>query len=153
MNKHVPFWQLALAATAVFIIASCVGRSASTDIHLQAQLVWGTNNDKPDDPKLKDVDSNVREKLRGVFKWKNYFEVNRQSFTVAASGSKRVKMSDLCQIEVHNLGNSLVELKLYGEGKMVVRKTQKVKAGELLVLAGDDKDDTAWFVVLSLVEK
>ena len=43
--------------------------------------------------------------------------------------------------------------KLYGQGKMVVRKTQKIKAGELLVLAGDDKNDTAWFVVLSQVEK
>jgi len=95
----------------------------------------------------------VKEKLRGVFKWKNYFEVNRQDFTVTATGPKKVKMSDLCEVQVQNLGNSSVELKLYGQGKMVVRKTQKIKAGELLVLAGDDKNDTAWFVVLSLLEK
>ena len=62
-------------------------------------------------------------------------------------------MSDQCEIEVQSLGNASVELKLYGQGKMVVRKTQKIKAGELLVLAGDDKNDTAWFVVLSLIER
>ena len=153
MKMLIPFRQLALSAAAVFLAYACTVRSASADLHLQAQLVWGTNIDKPDDPKLKEVDSQVKDKLRGVFKWKNYFEVNRQNFTVTAAGPKKVKMSDQCEIEVQNLGNSSVELKLYGQGKMVVRKTQKIKAGELLVLAGDDKNDTAWFVVLSLVEK
>jgi len=151
MKKLIPFWQLALAATAV--LQPLVVKSAPADLTLQAQLVWGTNNDKPNDPKLKDVDPKVTDKLRGVFKWKNYFEVNRQKFTVTGAGPKRVKMSDHCEIEVQNLGNSSVELKLYGQGKMVVKKTQKIKAGELLVLAGDDKNDTAWFVVLTLVEK
>ena len=151
MKKLIPFWQLALAATAV--LQPLVVKSAPADLTLQAQLVWGTNNDKPNDPKLKDVDPKVTDKLRGVFKWKNYFEVNRQKFTVTGAGPKRVKMSDHCEIEVQNPGNSSVELKLYGQGKMVVKKTQKIKAGELLVLAGDDKNDTAWFVVLTLVEK
>jgi len=153
MKKLIPFWQLALATTAVLLLQPLVVKSAPADFTLQAQLVWGTNNDKPNDPKLKEVDPKVTDKLRGVFKWKNYFEVNRQKFTVTGAGPKRIKMSDRCEIEVQNLGNSSVELKLYGQGKMVVKKTQKIKAGELLVLAGDDKNDTAWFVVLTLVEK
>src|SRR5438876_10600963 len=153
MKKPVPFWQLALAATLGFLAYPGIPRSAPPDLNLQAQLVWGNNNDKPDDPKLKEVDPKVTDKLRGVFKWKNYFEVNRQKFAATASTPKKVKMSEECEIEVQNLGNSSVELKLYGKGKMVVRKTQKIKSGELLVLAGDDKNDTAWFVVLSLIEK
>jgi hypothetical protein len=44
-------------------------------------------------------------------------------------------------------------VKLYGKGKLTVRKTQKINRSELLVLAGDDKNDTAWFVVLSLAGK
>ena len=153
MKRPVPFWRLKLAAAVAFLFCSLTLRSTPADLNLRAQLVWGTNNEKPDDPKLKDVDPQVKEKLRGVFKWKNYFEVNRQDFTLTASAPRKVKMSDLCEIEVQNLGNSSVELKLYGKGKMVVRKTQRIKSGELLVLAGDDKNDTAWFVVLSLVEK
>ena len=62
-------------------------------------------------------------------------------------------MSDHCEIEVDNFGNSSIEVKLYGKGKMVVKKTQKIKPGELLIFAGDDKNDTAWFVVLSQTEK
>ena len=111
------------------------------------------NNDKPDDPKLKEVDAKVKERLRTALKWKNYFEVNRQNLTVSIATAKKVKMSDHCEIEVQNLGNSSIEAKLYGKGKMVVKKTQKIKPGELLIFAGDDKNDTAWFVVLSQTEK
>jgi len=153
MKRPVPFWRLKLAAAVAFLFCSLTLRSTPADLNLRAQLVWGTNNEKPDDPKLQDVDPQVKEKLRGVFKWKNYFEVNRQNFTVTTSGSKKVKMSDLCQIEIQNLGGSSIEVKLYGNGKMVVRKTQKIKPNELLVLAGDDKNDTAWFVVLTQMEK
>jgi len=99
------------------------------------------------------VDRSVAEKLRKVFKWKNYFEVNRQHFTVPVGSPKSVKMSDDCRIEVQNLGNASIEVKLYGKGKLAVRKTQKISLSELLVLAGDDKDDTAWFVVLSQLAK
>jgi len=75
----------------------------------------GTNKEKPDDPKLKEVDSSVAEKLRKVFKWKNYFEVNRQHFTVPVGSPKSVKMSDDCRIEVQTWDAS-IEVKLYGKG-------------------------------------
>ena len=133
----------------MFCAFSFLARSGSGDLNLQAQLVWGTNNEKPDDPTLKEVDSSVAEKLRKVFKWKNYFEVKRQSFTVTVGSPKKVKISDSCVIEVQNLGSSSIEVKLYGKGKLAVRKTQKISPSELLVLGGDDKDDTAWLVVLS----
>ncbi len=149
MKKRVSFGGFALAGVVLFCASSFLALSGSTDLTLQAQLVWGTNNEKPDDPKLKEVDASVAEKLRKVFKWKDYFEVNRQQFAVPVGSRKRVKMSDDCEIEVQNLGNSSIEVKLFGKGKLAVRKTQKISPSELLVLAGDDKDDTAWFVVLS----
>jgi len=153
MKKRASFGGIALAGAVVFCASSFLARSGTADLNLQAQLVWGTNKEKPDDPKLKEVDSSVAEKLRKVFKWKNYFEVNRQHFTVPVGSPKSVKMSDDCRIEVQNFGNASIEVKLYGKGKLAVRKTQKISPSELLVLAGDDKDDTAWFVVLSQLAK
>ena len=149
MKKLVPFGGLALTGVVWFCASSFFAWSGSTDLNLLAQLVWGTNNEKPDDPKLKAVDPSVAEKLRKVFKWKYYFEVRQQSFLVTAAGPKKGKMSEDCEIAVQNLGNSSIEVKLFGKGKLAVRKTQKISPTELLVLAGDDKDDTAWFVVLS----
>ena len=149
MKNRVPFGGITLAGVVLFIASSFLIQSGSADLNLQAQLVWGTNKEKPDDPNLKEVDAIVAEKLRKVFKWRNYFEVKRQNVTVTPGTPKKVKMSDECEIEVQNLGNSSIEVKLFGKGKLAVRKTQKISPSELLVLAGDDKDDTAWFVVLS----
>src|SRR5438034_2650948 len=81
MKKIFPFGGISLTTVVLFFACSCLLRSGSTDLALQAQLVWGTNNDKPDDPKLKEVDAKVTERLRTALKWKNYFEVNRQNFT------------------------------------------------------------------------
>src|SRR5712671_6393683 len=122
MKKLVPFGGIPLATIVLFCAASLMVQSGSADLTLQAQLVWGTNKEKPDDPKLKEVDPGVAEKLLKVFKWKNYFEVNRQHFAIAVGASKRIKMSDDCEIEVHNQGNSSIEVKLYGKGKLAVRK-------------------------------
>jgi hypothetical protein len=152
MKRFGAFCRL-ITAVAFLFACSCLVKTASTDLNLSAQLIWGTNNEKPDDPKLKEITPEVGEKLRGVFKWKNYFEVNRQNFKVSSAGTKRVKMSEHCEIEVQNLGSSAVEVKLYGKGKLVVKKRQVIKPAELLVLAGDDKNDTAWFVVLTVSNK
>jgi hypothetical protein len=151
MKKRVPLGGIILLG--LLCACSVLVRSGSAELNLQAQLVWGTNKEKPDDPKLKEVDLSVAEKLRKVFKWKNYFEVKRQNLTVAPGTPKKIKMSDECEIEVQNLGNASIEVKLYGKGKLAVRKTQKISPNELLVLAGDDKDDTAWFLVLSQLAK
>ncbi len=127
--------------------------AAPGELNLQAQLIWGTDGEKPQDQDLKDLDLATLKKLKGVFKWKNYFEVSRQNFKVPISLKKRIRMSPKCDVEVENQGDSAVEVNLYGEGKLVVKKKQMLKVGELLVLAGDDKNNTAWFVILTAVKR
>jgi len=39
---------------------------------------------------------------------------------------------------------------LYGEGKCLNKMRQAIPAGDFLVIAGHDKDATAWFVVLNI---
>jgi multidrug efflux pump subunit AcrA (membrane-fusion protein) len=136
------------ALTVLFLFPLCAPAAESGDLKLQAQLIWGTDAAKPSDTKIKDLDADTKDRLKGVFKWKNYFEVSSQSFEVGARSSKAIRMSPKCDIEVEHLGDALVEVKLFGEGRLVVKKKQTLKAGELLVLAGDDKNNTAWFVIL-----
>jgi hypothetical protein len=110
--------------------------------------VWGANSEKPRDPKVQPVDPETAKKLSKVFKWQSYYEVNRTNFIVTAGSKQKVTMSAKCNLEVEYLGNSNVELKLFGKGKMVVSKRQTISLGEIAVLAGPDENDTAWFVVL-----
>ena len=119
------------------------------DLKLRATLIWGTDMAEQTDPKIKKVDARMAEKLCGIFKWKHYFEVERQQAIVAESATKRLKMSDKCEVEVLNQGKGGFEAKLFGEGKLYRTYKGLIPVGEHLVLAGDDKNLTAWFVVIT----
>ena len=124
--------------------------AAAVESVFQVRLVWGTNGEKPKDKPLKDVDTPLQEKLKGVFKWQNYYEVNQKGLSVPKDASSvKLKLSDKCEIQLQDLGTSRVEIRLFGEGKLVVKKAQTIVPGEMIVLAGDSKDATAWFVVVT----
>lgn len=126
-----------------------IAQASASEVKFQAILIWGTNSDKPSDPKLKEVDANFVEKLKKIFKWNHYFEVNRHSASVADTKSEKFKLSEKCEVEIKNLGKAMIEVKLYGEGKLVRKVTHPMPPGESLVLAGDDKNDTAWFILIT----
>jgi len=118
------------------------------DVKLEARLIWGTNDEQSPNPKHKPVDVALTKTLRKVFKWKNYFEENRQNMAIPLNDTRKASMSQQCALEVKNLGNSRVEVKLFGSGKQVARSVQMLPDGDWLTLAGADKNDTAWFVVI-----
>src|SRR5262245_30150965 len=118
-----------LAVALVLLLSLAPVAAGSDDLNLQAKLIWGTNVNKPNDRKLKEVDTETAKKLRGVFKWKNYYEVGRTNFSVTPLTSKKVTMSPKCDLNVQNLGKSKVAVELYGEGKMLVQKRQPIVAG------------------------
>jgi hypothetical protein len=140
----------------MFLAGLSMRAAAADELSLKVQLVWGTDEEKPNDPKLKELDHRLRDKLRRVFKWKNYFEVNLQRCSLPLNVAKRIRMSNKYETEVKYLRDQ-VEIKSYGEGKFlkkILQPTAPLKAGEFLILAGDDKEkyEDAWFVVIS-VEK
>lgn len=119
------------------------------ELKLEAQLIWGTHEEKSPNPRHKPVDAQVARKLKDLpFKWSHYFEVHRKEFTVSRDQPRRVTMSDECEINVRQVENDQIELTLYGKGKRVGRITQKLPKGEMLVLGGNAPNYTAWFVVL-----
>jgi len=146
--------QLALALlTAIglhaLILEQCACAAESGDLHLQAQLIWGTDSDKPGDKSLKPIPPELDKRLRRIFKWQNYFEVTQTNFVVSPSKPTQVDMSRECRIEVAHQTGGDVEIQLFGKGKLVVKKRQRILPGETVVIAGDDKDYNAWFVVLN----
>jgi hypothetical protein len=120
------------------------------DLNVQALLVWGTNEEKPPDKQLKELTAELLKKLRGVFKWRNYFEVNRQKVVLPEKGSKKTRLSDKCEIEIEHFGGADIEVRVIGQGKLFGKVRETISAGKSVVVAGDDKRDTAWFVVVTL---
>ena len=126
----------------------------ATELKLEAQLIWGTNDPKSPKAEHKAVDEATAQRLRKVFKWKNYFIVNSQTKIVPSRGSNRFKLSDDCMIEITELEGPKVAVKLIGKGVPVHKSTKELQKGEWFVYSGDDKNESAWFVIIrDIVEK
>jgi hypothetical protein len=147
-----------LAAGLVLALALAAPAVRAMDLKLRGQLIWGTNDPKPKDGDCTDVDSALKARLSRVFKWQNYFQIKALDILVPPGDAKRVRMSDKCELELKLVDDFTLEVKLFGEGKLVktVRQSvQTLRQGELSILAGDSKDrfGDAWFVVLSLPKR
>ncbi|MBL9129103.1 MAG: hypothetical protein JNL97_15745 [Verrucomicrobiales bacterium] len=145
---------LAVVLAAGFFLGSLLrgtsGFSAEPgSLPLQAQLIWGTDSEKPAEKSLAPIPPDLDKRLRRIFKWQNYFEVTRTNFVVATSKPSQIEMSRECRIEIAHQAGGEVEIQLFGKGRLVVKKRQRFVPGETVVIAGDDKDYNAWFVVLT----
>jgi len=138
-----------LAAAVCSLMAVPIARAVEPDMHLEAVLVWATNGEKPAGKDLKELEPALAKKLhKSPYKWKNYFEVRRLTASVSPQTMKTVPMSSHCALEIINNGDNRVEVKLVGEGKPVSRHVESLPPGHIMVIAGDDKDDNAWLIVL-----
>lgn len=142
-------WQF-IVLLLTFVSAQLGAASTPIEPRVQAVLVWGTDEANPTGKNLKEVDAKLRDRLANVFKWKNYFEVNRQTAPLpSAAKMQTLKLSDECSVEVKLLPDNVAEVKLMGKGKALVTRRHSLAKSDALVLAGDDKNKTAWFVVLN----
>jgi len=143
------YWTFAACA----LLACDALCSQGAGFKLEVQLVWGTNDDRSPDPKHKPVEADVKAKLDELpLKFTNYFEVNRKGFEVTAPAVSKVPLSEKCELEVRSLGGSKLEVSLFGRGKEVVKRTQTLGKGELLVVGGNAPNATAWLVVLKRIQ-
>ena len=121
----------------------------------EAQLIWVTNGAITNkDPKLKPVDAEVQKKLDELpLKWKSYYMVKRQSFSVAKGGTNSVVMSDKCTVELKRMDEPKVEVTLHGKnGNVCSKRTQPFPRSEILIFSGKSAGDTAWLVTLKRIE-
>ncbi len=148
--------SLCLAGLLLCLWAAPAARAM--DLKLRGQLIWGTNEAKPQDGSCADVDPALKARLSRVFKWEHYYQIRALDIVVKPGNPQRVRMSDKCELELRQVDDFTLEVKLFGEGKLAKTIRQSIQAlrqGELAILAGDSKEryGDAWFVVLSMPRK
>lgn len=147
MSRFIPRpLRLVFPVLAFFVLTGLAG---AAERKMEARLIWGTNDEKSPDPKHRPLDGDLSKKLREMpLKWKNFFEVNRQVFTINTTNYTEIVMSKQCTIQVKDKGGNNVTVKLYGEGKQVNRVDKPLPKGEVLTIGGDAKDKNAWFITV-----
>lgn len=131
----------------------CLRAAGGSELKYEAQLIWATNDKKSPDPKHKPAEPEVKKKLGELpLKWDNYFEVKRKQFTVSKETAAKAPLSEKCALEVKHLEGDKVEVSLIGKGEAVLKRTQALPKGEILVLGGNAPNETAWLVTLKRIE-
>lgn len=130
----------------LLIAASGHIAAQAAPVTVQARLVLGTSKEQKDQM---EVSAGIKRKLAQVFKWKHYYELNSKQMNIADTETKSAKLSRAAQIKVTNRKNGRVAVTLFSKGKMLVQKTQSLKPGSHMVLAGNSASDSAWFIVLT----
>ena len=118
-------------------------------ITVQARLVHGTSKEQKG---KMEVPAAIKKKLARVFKWMHYYQLNSKQLNIADATTKSAKLSKTASIKVTNRKNGKIAVSLYSKGKMLVQKTQTLRPGSYMVLAGNAGTDSAWFIVLSKVK-
>ena len=140
MNRFTVLVALLLLVSGGFVAAQ------ADPITVQARLVHGTSKEQKG---KMEVPAAIKKKLARVFKWMHYYQLNSKRLNIADATTKSAKLSKTASIKVTNRKNGKIAVSLYSKGKMLVHKTQSLRPGSYMVLAGNAGTDSAWFIVLS----
>ena len=140
MNRFTVLVALLLLVSGGFVAAQ------ADSITVQARLVHGTSKEQKG---KMEVLAAIKKKLARVFKWMHYYQLNSKRLNIADAITKSAKLSKTASIKVTNRKNGKIAVSLYSKGKMLVQKTQSLRPGSYMVLAGNAGTDSAWFIVLS----
>jgi hypothetical protein len=154
--KRIRFARVWIFAVACYLgMPAYKGRGAAPEpAWVKVQLIWGTDEEKSPDSRHKMIDDDLARKLsKSPFRWKHYFEVNRQIISMSAGEAKTgIKMSSHCVIDLKNLGKDRVETKLYGKGKLLQTRKDSLPKDWPLILAGNAENETAWLIVIKRID-
>jgi hypothetical protein len=82
-----------------------------------------------------------------VFKWKNYWELNRQQVAVIPGGALRVKLGNGREAEIDLRNPKQRRVAAFQNGQLVERTISP--AGEAMTIIGGNHDGKSmWFIVV-----
>ena len=129
-----------------FFIDSGITSVKSDTIEVTASVVLGTDKEKKSGKK---VSGSILKRLSKVFKWNNYYKLSGKKFSIQDNNDKSNVLSKKESIKVINRKEGKISVSLFSEGKMLIQKSQNLRSGSYMVLAGESTGDSAWFIVIS----
>jgi len=123
---------------------------------LKLQLIWGTDTSIDDVERLKgkfkEVEPAVKKRLGEFLKWKYYYEISSKKVDLKEPREYSVVMSKHCEIKISRVENEVVEVKLYGKDKMVVKKKARITPKKPQSIAGKAESTAEFWCVLISVD-
>jgi hypothetical protein len=112
------------------------------------QLIRGTDSDTPPTPEARPAGRELRRRLQ-MFRWKNYWEIKRQTVVIPSGGKSRCRMTSERDVEIGLPDKREMVVCIYLNGKLTRRRTQAIETA-FYITGGDTDSDAAqsWFIVV-----
>ena len=133
------------------------GIVAAADATYRIQLVWGTDEARPEGKDLKPLDPAISSRLRQL-RFKNYFVTKTETTPADTKEHRRVTLSERCAVDLKEVGGGKLEVRMFSlksgsEPKQVAGRTigiDQLRKGEMMIYAGDSKDrwEDCWLVIV-----
>ena len=136
-------WLLILAFAGITALRA----GDAQKVTFYVQLIRGSDSDKPEDPACKPVGAKLGKSLHGVFRWKSYCEVKRETVTLTKDKSARLRLTPDREVELKLLEPPNTQIRLYHKGQLTRCSHQPINE-HLCVLGGDSTSGDPWFVVV-----
>jgi hypothetical protein len=142
-----PIIQFALMLVALIFSAAEAQCAAPVPLTFYVQFVRGTDKDAAPAPNAQLIGAKLRARLDGVFKWKNYWEIKRETVNLKTSQTTRKRMSAQQEVEIALLSPLEMTVSIYSNGKLTRKRKQPIDTA--FYIAGGDRDNTqSWFIVV-----
>lgn len=127
------------------VSAACLAESQP--VTLYAQVIRGTDQEKPPQAGWKPVGPKLSGRLCPKFRWKHYWEVSRKAVQVQPGKSVRIKATPEREVEIELGGSGESEIRLYTAGKLV-RKSRQSLESKMTIMGGGSDESESWFIVV-----
>ena len=111
------------------------------------QLIRGTDQAGPQETSWKPIGPKLSNRLAPIFRWKKYWEVNRQPISVDFGKTSRSRLSDVRQVEIEMINPSELEIRLFVKGKLT-QTSRQLTHTPMTIIGGDRTRDESWFVIV-----
>ena len=123
---------------------------AEESVVFYAQLIRATDQDMPQAGGWKAVGPKLSKALCPKFRWKNYWEVSRETIQVKQGLTTRVRLNPDREVEIHlrgDAGEQSSEVRLFHKGVLVRKSLQPLHA-PMCIMGGARENEESWFVVI-----
>ena len=150
MRRLLSVLLVVIAGYATAADTSAVARvetSTAPRVTFYLQLIRGNDESTPPALGAKLIGPKLSEKLFPVFKWKNYWEIKRDSVDLDVGKSVRKKLSPEREVEVELLKSQELAVRVIRNGK-AAREIRQKSASAFCILGGDKEEVQSWFIVV-----
>ena len=136
----------ALLGLSLLLGVSAVCLAESQPVTLYAQVIRGTDQEKPAQAGWKPIGPKLSSRLCPKFRWNYYWEVSRKAVQVQPGKSVRIKATPEREMEIERGGSGESEIRLYTAGKLV-RKSKQSRDSKITIMGGGSDESESWFIV------